>query len=99
MCAALIGDLGWMSEFFGKDSVDGRPHVFLTGAEAGLDESMFAADVVVLITDQVPHAVRRRVLYAASSQDLPVFMRHSSGAPSVKSFLLSMPGKGEARAA
>jgi len=80
MCAAFIGDVNWLNKVCGDDGDSACTLKHFSGEEGGLTEELSTAEVVVLLTDQVSHAVRRRVLFAASSTSVPVLMRHSAGA-------------------
>lgn len=88
MCAALVGDLQWLMESCELDE-DMKNHQLkcLTGKEDDLNDFVSTSDVVVMMTDQVPHAVRRRVLSVASVNSVPVYMRHSCGALLLESCL------------
>lgn len=88
MCAALVGDFQWLMA--SREEIErgnGCRLTCLDGKEGDLNESVSASDIVVMLTDQVPHAVRRRVLCVASVNNVPVYMRHSSGATTIRACL------------
>ena len=58
---------------------------YFCGDEWDLHDNVSASDVIVMITDQVSHAVRRRVLSLAASNRVSLYMRHSCGASHIKS--------------
>lgn len=73
MCAALVGDFQWLMA--SREEIErgnGCRLTCLDGKEGDLNESVSASDIVVMLTDQVPHAVRRRVLCVASVNNVPV---------------------------
>lgn len=81
MCAALIGDLEWLRHTCSTVAGFGAWRLAcLSGEEKCLDEIVNRSDAVVLVTDQVSHRTRRSVMAAALKMNIPVFMRHSSGA-------------------
>jgi|GEM_PF-2922823 len=88
MCAALVGDLQWLVKVCEKDGeMEGCRLTCLSGEEGDLNEFVSTSDVIVMVTDQVPHAVRRHVLNVASVNDVPVYMRHSCGASTMQACL------------
>ena len=88
MCAALVGDLQWLMQTCESDEqLKNHDLKCFTGKEGDLHDELSVSDLVVMLTDQVPHAVRRRVLCVASANNVPVYMRHSSGAAIMQSCL------------
>jgi hypothetical protein len=86
MCAVLVGDVGWLLKTFGRagERVPFELKYFC-GDEWDLHDNVSASDVIVMITDQVSHTVRRRVLSLAASNRVSLYMRHSCGASNIKS--------------
>lgn len=92
MCAAIVGNRQWLVGMCeSNEAAKQHDLTCLSGRETFLSQEMASVDVVVILTDQVPHAVRRRVLFTASADNIPVCMRHSTGAPAV---LTSLSGVG-----
>lgn len=81
MSAALIGNPVWLKTVCGQGvRRDGWRLEMLSGREANACEIVGGADMVILVTDQLDHVARRRVLRAAAGSNVPVLMRHSCGA-------------------
>jgi len=79
--AALIGDLEWLKKTCSNEIKRGSWQLTcLSGKEAGVHDIVSRSDAVILVTDQVSHSTRRTVVSAAVKRNIPVFMRHSSGA-------------------
>ena len=91
MCAALVGDLKWLMKACKEDAGAGEYDLrCLSGKEDDLNETVSDSDMVVMLVDQVPHAVRRRVLFVASANNMPVYMHRSNGVSSIRSSVRSM---------
>ena len=86
MGAVLVGDVQWLLQTFERGG-EGVPFElkYFSGDEWDLHDNVSASDVIVMITDQVSHTVRRRVLSLAASNRVSLYMRHSCGASHIKS--------------
>ena len=91
MCAVFVGDVQWLLGALVKDvGVKDIEMRCLSGEELDFEDRVSSSVAVVMVTDQVPHTVRRRVIDTASVRSVPVFMRHSSGAAGMGSCLRRM---------
>jgi len=86
MCAVLVGDVQWLLKTFDRGGERGPFELkYFCGDEWDLHDNVSGSDVVFMITDQVSHTVRRRVLSLAASNRVSLYMRHSCGAFTIKS--------------
>ena len=86
MCAMLVGDIQWLLEAFNRSRTRGTVELkYFCGEESDLHDNVSGSDVIVMITDQLSHPVRRRVLSLAASNRVSVYMRHSCGVSSLGS--------------
>lgn len=80
MCAVLVGDVEWLSGTYDRGGSLGSLELqCLSGEERDFDDRVSSSAVVVMITDQTSHSVRRQVLCVAAANSVPVCMRHSCG--------------------
>ena len=84
MCAILVGDVQWLLETFDTGRAGAPVELkYFCGDEWDLHDNVSGSDVIVMMTDQLSHSVRRRVLSLAASNRVSVYMRHSCGASSI----------------
>ncbi len=88
MCIRLIGGMDRLERYYVReaDRVDFQLKVF-NQWERNLSKKINSLDALILFTDKVSHMAKKEAMDVARSNQIPIFLNHSSGVSTLRKCL------------